>query len=162
MVLLYGQPVGRGDPSVASRRTVISVLAYQLTWAAYNLEAIAVQWGLQAVLVLSPMGAVTSPWVTSRRLVEFRLRAKKDQIDAELIAACAAEVETIRERRLRGVRPAVQRLDPHPLHQRDRPAAADLRAVRPKQVAEHPAARERCLQVQLVQPAHHRQLGRGR
>jgi len=63
-------------------------------------------------------------------------------------------------RRLRGVRPAVQSLDPHPPHQRDHPVAADLHTVGPKQIAQHPAARERRLQVQLVQLAHDRQIGR--
>lgn len=69
MVLLYGQLVTRGDPSVAPRRTVIFVLAYLLTWAGYSLGATATQWGLQVALVLSPMGAITSPWVTSALLV---------------------------------------------------------------------------------------------
>lgn len=81
MVLLYGQLVARGDPRMARRRTFIFVLAYLLTWAGYSLGATAVQWGLRAALVLSPMGAVTSPWVTAALLVgagAYQLTPMKD------------------------------------------------------------------------------------
>ena len=64
---------------------------------------------------------------------------------------------------LRGVRPAVDRLDAHPLHQRRDVTAADLAAFRLQHVPQHPAAREGMLEVQLVDPAHQREIGvRGR
>jgi hypothetical protein len=56
---------------------------------------------------------------------------------------------------------AVQRLDAHAPHQRAHVPAADLDALQAQQVAQHAAARERVLQVQLVDAAHQRQLGLG-
>ena len=62
--------------------------------------------------------------------------------------------------RLRGVRPAIERLDVHALHHPGYPLATDLDALSPQQIAHHAAARERVLQMQLIDPAHHRQIGR--
>ena len=61
--------------------------------------------------------------------------------------------------RLRGVRAAVDRLDRHLLHQRGDMLAADLDALLPKQIAQHPAPGKRELHVQLVDPAHGGQVG---
>ena len=61
-------------------------------------------------------------------------------------------------RRLRRVRPAIQRLDPHALHQRRDVLAADMHAFATQHVAQHPAARERIVQMQFVDAAHDRQI----
>ena len=61
-------------------------------------------------------------------------------------------------RRLRRVRPAIQRLDAHaPHHRRDAPAA-DLDRLPAQHVAQHPAARERAVQMQFVDAPHDRQV----
>ena len=69
-------------------------------------------------------------------------------------------IDLVAGRRLRRVRPAVERLDPHAPHQRRDVPAADRDALATQQVAQHPAARERVVQMQLVDPPHHRQIGR--
>jgi hypothetical protein len=53
---------------------------------------------------------------------------------------------------------AVQRLGAHAAHQRADVPAPDLHAFAAKQVAQHARAGERMLQVQLVEPAHERQV----
>ena len=58
------------------------------------------------------------------------------------------------------VRAAIQRLDPHAPHHRGHPLAADRDAFAAQQVAQHPAAGERVVQVQRVDPPHDRQVGR--
>ena len=55
------------------------------------------------------------------------------------------------------VRAAIDRLDPHALHQRRDMAAADRNALAVQKVAQHPAARERVVQMQFVDPPHDRQ-----
>jgi hypothetical protein len=54
------------------------------------------------------------------------------------------------------VGPAIQRLDAHAPHHR--PADHDTLAT--QQVAQHPAARERVVQMQRIDPPHNRKLGR--
>ena len=54
--------------------------------------------------------------------------------------------------------PPDQRLDPHPRHQRADMLAARIEAFGPEQIAQRPGAREGVLQVQLVDPAHQRQV----
>ena len=63
-------------------------------------------------------------------------------------------------RRLRGVRLAIDRLDRHALHQRGDVQASGHDAFAGEQIAEHPAARERIIEMQFVDPAHQRQIGR--
>ena len=70
-------------------------------------------------------------------------------------------IDLVARRGFAGVRAAVDRLDPHALHQRRDMAAADRDALAVQQVAQHPAARERVVEMQLVDPAHDRQI-RGR
>ena len=48
---------------------------------------------------------------------------------------------------------------PHPPHHRRDPLPADRDALAAQQVTQHPAARERIVQVQLIDPPHDRQLG---
>ena len=62
-------------------------------------------------------------------------------------------------RRFRRVRAAVERLQPHPLHQRRDTQPTDHHALLPEQVPQHPAAGERIEQVQLVDPPHDGQVG---
>ena len=57
-------------------------------------------------------------------------------------------------RGLAGVRAAIDRLDPHALHQRRDMPAADRDALAPQQIAQHPRARERILEMQFVEPPH--------
>src|ERR1019366_8295950 len=57
-------------------------------------------------------------------------------------------------RRFAGVRPAVDRLDPHALHQRRDMTAANRNAFAPQQIAQHPAAREGIIEMQLVDAPH--------
>jgi hypothetical protein len=54
---------------------------------------------------------------------------------------------------------AVQRLDAHAPHQRAHVAPTDGDALQAQEVAQHPATRERVLQVQFVEPAHQGELG---
>lgn len=56
MVLLYRQLVARRQPEVARRRSILFTGAYLVAWAGYSIAATGMQWGLQAGLVLSPMG----------------------------------------------------------------------------------------------------------
>ena len=58
-------------------------------------------------------------------------------------AAQQIRVDLVAGLRLRRARPAIERLDPHPPHQRRHVLAADLRRPRRQQIAQHPAARER-------------------
>src|SRR6202789_1752059 len=58
------------------------------------------------------------------------------------------------------MRPAVDRLDPHPPHHRRDPLPTDRDAFATQQIAQHPAARERMIEVQLIDPPHDRQISR--
>ena len=58
-----------------------------------------------------------------------------------------------------GLRAAIDRGEPHALHQRAHVIAAHRRAFPAQQVAEHPTAGEGILQVQDIQPAHEPQIG---
>jgi hypothetical protein len=58
------------------------------------------------------------------------------------------------------MRPAIQRLDAHPPHHRAHSLSADDDALATQQVTQHPAARERVVQMQRVDPAHDRQVSR--
>jgi hypothetical protein len=83
-----------------------------------------------------------------------------------LARSMAQPAQGVREHRVRRVLLArvglaVQRLDAHAPHQRAHVPAADLDALQAQQVAQHAAARERVLQVQLVDAPHQRQLGLG-
>ena len=78
-------------------------------------------------------------------------------------AAQQIRIDLVARRRLRRVRPAIERRDPHaPHHPRD-PLAADhdaLDTLDTQQIAQPPAARERAVEMQLVDPPHHHQIGR--
>jgi hypothetical protein len=69
-------------------------------------------------------------------------------------------VDLVARHRLRRVRPAIERRDVHALHHRRDALAADRDALATQQIAQHSAARERVIQMQLVDPPHHRQIGR--
>ena len=73
-------------------------------------------------------------------------RQLAQQIGINLVSGC----------RLRRVRPAVDRIDRHPLHQAGNPQPADHKALLAQQVAKHLAARKRIIQMQLVHAAHNR------
>jgi hypothetical protein len=75
-------------------------------------------------------------------------------------AAQQIRIDLMARRRLRRVRPAIERLDPHAPHHRRDPLAADRDALATQQIAQHPAARERVVEMQFVDPPHHYQIGR--
>src|SRR3954468_23650251 len=77
-------------------------------------------------------------------------RQVAQQVGVDLVARC----------RLRGVGPAVDRLDTHALHQRGDMPTADRHTLGIQEIAQHPAAREREVARQLVTPAHDREIGR--
>jgi hypothetical protein len=58
------------------------------------------------------------------------------------------------------IRPAVQRLDPHPPHQRRHRNPADHHPLGAQQVTQHPAAGEGMLEMQHIDPVHNRQPSR--
>jgi hypothetical protein len=69
-------------------------------------------------------------------------------------------MDLVARRRLRGVRPAIERRDPDaPDHPRD-PLAADHDALDTQRIAQHPAARERVVEMPLVDPPHDHRIGR--
>jgi hypothetical protein len=55
--------------------------------------------------------------------------------------------------------PPIQRLDAHPPHQSGHQFSSDGNPLRPQHVAQHAAAGERIIQMQLVDPPHDRKLG---
>ena len=57
------------------------------------------------------------------------------------------------------VRPAIHRLDRHPPHHRRDLVSSDRDALAAQQVTQHPAAGERIVEVQLVDPPHDREFG---
>jgi hypothetical protein len=67
-------------------------------------------------------------------------------------------------RRFGRVGPAIDRLDPHPLHQPGDVEAPDIISLAGQNSLKHPAARERIIEkMQFVNPAHQRQIvGRDR
>lgn len=70
-------------------------------------------------------------------------------------------VDLVPWRRLRGVRAPIDRRDPHALHQCRDVQPPDVEALANEEVAHHPAARERVIQMQFVDPQHQRQIGGG-
>ena len=69
-------------------------------------------------------------------------------------------MDLVARRGFRRVRPAVDRLDSHPPHHRGDTLAPDLDALAAQQIAQHPAARERVIEMQFVDPPHDPQVGR--
>ena len=61
--------------------------------------------------------------------------------------------------RLRGAGTAIERLYPHPPHQRLHVTTADLAPLGRQQASQHPRAGERELQVQSVETPHDRKVG---
>ena len=62
--------------------------------------------------------------------------------------------------RLGGVGLAVERLDAHALHQRGDMQTSDRKALGHQQIAQHPTAREREVEMQFVHPPHQGQISR--
>ena len=77
-------------------------------------------------------------------------RQPTQHVRIDLVARC----------RLRRVWPAIERRDPHAFHHRRDPLAADRDALATQQIAQHPAARERVVEMQLVDPSHDPQIRR--
>src|SRR3954454_15976264 len=72
-------------------------------------------------------------------------------------------INLVPRRRLGGIWLAVNGLDPHALHQRGDMSAANLETLSRQQITQHAAAREGEIQMQLVHPAHQREISaRGR
>jgi hypothetical protein len=69
-------------------------------------------------------------------------------------------IDLVPRRRLRCVRPTIQRLDAHAPHHRGHVLPPDHHSFPAQQVTQHPAARERIVQMQRVDPSHDRQIGR--
>jgi len=57
------------------------------------------------------------------------------------------------------VGPPVQRLDPHPTHQRGHRSAADQNALGTKQITQHSDAREGAIVMQNINLTHNRKPG---
>jgi hypothetical protein len=57
---------------------------------------------------------------------------------------------------LRGAGRAIHGGDPHAAHQRGHPPPPDGVALLPEEIAQHPGASKRILQMQLVDPPHQR------
>src|SRR5713101_4542060 len=68
--------------------------------------------------------------------------------------------DLVPRRRLRGIGPAIDRLDSHALHQRRDMPAADHDALLVQQITQHPAARERPFEMQFVHLPHDGEIGR--
>ena len=62
------------------------------------------------------------------------------------------------QRWLWGAWPAVKSLNPHSLHQCFYVLTANFYSLSVQHVTQHPAARKRMVEVQSVDPAHHRQI----
>src|SRR5476651_1678874 len=69
-------------------------------------------------------------------------------------------VDLVARRGFRRIRIAIKRLDPHPLHHPRDALATDPDTLSPQQIAQHPAARERVVEMQLIDPPHDRQIAR--
>lgn len=68
-------------------------------------------------------------------------------------------VDLVPRRRLRGARTPANRRNPHPLHQRGDMQPPDVEALSNEEVAHHPAACERVIQMQFVDPQHQCEIG---
>ena len=81
----------------------------------------------------------------------------------DLFPAQEIGINLVTRRWLAGVRPAIDRLDSHALHQRRHMATADRDALALQEIAQHPAACEGVVEMQFVEPPHDLQvLGRNR
>ena len=69
-------------------------------------------------------------------------------------------VDLVARLRLGCTRTAIERLYPHPPHQRFDMTTADLAPIGRQQALQHPRAGERKLQMQPVETPHHLQVGR--
>ena len=76
----------------------------------------------------------------------------------DLQAAQQIRVDLVPGLRLRRMRPAIERLDPHPLHQRLHMPPADLAPLGSQQPSQHPRACKWELQMQFVDPPHQREI----
>ena len=68
-------------------------------------------------------------------------------------------VDLVPRRGLRGVRLAEDRLQAHPLHQGRDMTATDFDPLLVEEIAQHPASRERQLEVELVHATHDGEIG---
>src|SRR2546430_895515 len=78
----------------------------------------------------------------------------------DLDAAQQIRIDLVPRRGLRRTRTAIERLYPHPLHQRLHVTTADLAPLGSQQASQHSRAGERKLQVQPVETSHHLQVSR--
>jgi len=72
----------------------------------------------------------------------------------DLHPAQQIRVDLVAGHRFAGVRTAIDGCDPHALHQARHVAPADRDALPVQEVAEHPAARKRVVEMQFVEAAH--------
>jgi len=68
-------------------------------------------------------------------------------------------IDLVARLRFRRARTAVERLDPHPPHERFHMPAADGDPFGNQETAQHPCSRKRELQMQFVDPPHDTQVG---
>ena len=80
------------------------------------------------------------------------------QTDHSKTPAVRSSVSFCPRGRLRRVRTAIERIDRHLLHQAGDPQSVDRETLMAQEIAQHPTARERIVQMQLVHPAHDRQV----
>ncbi len=59
----------RGERGESYAPTGLFVLGYLIAWTGFSAAATLTQWGLQAVVLLSPMGIGTSPWLGASLLI---------------------------------------------------------------------------------------------
>jgi hypothetical protein len=76
-----------------------------------------------------------------------------------LHAAQQIRIDLVTRLGLRGARTAIERLYPHPLHERLHMPAADLAPLQSQQAAQHTRTGERILQVQLIELPHDLKVG---
>src|ERR1700682_3863562 len=79
----------------------------------------------------------------------------------DLDAAQQVRIDLVAGLGLGGARTAIERLYPHPLHQRLHMPAADLAPLGSQQASQHPRAGEGKLQVQPIETLHDREVDRG-
>src|SRR6202163_2665270 len=79
----------------------------------------------------------------------------------DLHAAQQIRIDLVTRLGLRGARTAIERLYPHPLHERLHMPAADLAPLQSQQASQHPRAGEGKLQVQPIETLHDREVDRG-
>ena len=77
----------------------------------------------------------------------------------DLDAAQQIRIDLVAGLRLGGARTAIERLYPHPLHERLHMPAADLAPLQSQQASQHTRTGEGILQVQPIETLHDREVG---